>query len=208
MITMDEFSVYRFYLALKLHFTTDQYDVIKQKGKIRATKQAFYKRKDLGTLKRIAKNYNDEEVVNFLVANFVSGDRWGGIFDEQANETYTTWKKRIESLTYIYTNDLNTLVMDFEQQKLNFDTLFNSNSDSHPYIIRHYLGKRISIETMVILDIIFNFTEKFDVDLKNDVIWPDLSRLIKKYKPFLKLDIEKYNGITRNSLGHYYPENF
>ena len=180
MITMDEFSVYRFYLALKLHFTTDQYDVIKQKGKIRATKQAFYKRKDLGTLKRIAKNYNDEEVVNFLVANFVSGDRWGGIFDEQTNETYTTWKKRIESLTYNYTNDLNTLVMDFEQQKLNFDTLFNSNSDSHPYIIRHYLGKRISIETMVILDIIFNFTEKFDVDLKNDVIWPDLSRLIKK----------------------------
>ena len=105
MITMDEFSVYRFYLALKLHFTTDNYDVIKQQGKVRATKKSLYKRKDIGFIKRIATTYNDEEVVNFLIANFVSGDRWGGLFDQQAKETYLLWKKRIESLTYTFTKE-------------------------------------------------------------------------------------------------------
>ena len=43
---MDEFAVYKMYIALKLHFTTDNYDVIKRNGKIKASRQAFAKRKD------------------------------------------------------------------------------------------------------------------------------------------------------------------
>ena len=76
MIAMDAFQVYKYYLALKLHFTTDKYDVIKQRGKVRASRQAFAKRNDLFSINKIAKNYSDEEVANFLIANFVSGDRW------------------------------------------------------------------------------------------------------------------------------------
>jgi hypothetical protein len=45
MHAMTEFEVYKMYLALKLHFTTEKYDVIEQKGKVRASKQAFAKRR-------------------------------------------------------------------------------------------------------------------------------------------------------------------
>ena len=85
---MEPFEVYRYYLALKLHFTTDQYDVIERQGRIRASRQAFNKRKDLLSIKRIADLYSDKEIVDFLVANFVSGDRWGGIFDIEAKDRY------------------------------------------------------------------------------------------------------------------------
>jgi hypothetical protein len=98
---MDEFSVYKMYIALKLHFTTDAYDVIKQKGRVRASRQAFAKRTDLFSIKKISKNYSDEEVANFLVANFVSGDRWGGMFDTEAGQRYTLWKKKIERVYLI-----------------------------------------------------------------------------------------------------------
>lgn len=195
---MDAFEVYRFYLALKLHFTTDKYDVIKQKGKVRATKNAFLKRKDLFAINKIAKNYSDEEVANFLVANFVSGDRWGGVFDSEAKDRYMGWKKRMESLQYTFENDLNNLVQELEDNNKHVDSVFEILKGQHPYIIKAYLRKTITIETLVILDMLLNYKEKFNNEISDNILWPDISRLIEKYKPFLKIDLEKYERIYRS----------
>ena len=51
MMAMEPFEVYRHYLALKLHFTTDRYDIVKQQGRIKASKQAFLRRSDLFSIK-------------------------------------------------------------------------------------------------------------------------------------------------------------
>jgi hypothetical protein len=192
---MDAFQVYKYYLALKLHFTTDKYDVIKQKGKVRASRQAFAKRSDLFAINKIAKKYSDEEVANFLIANFVSGDRWGGVFDADARETYLEWKKRIEGLTYTFNRDLDNLELEMEQNNLSVENLFSVSKDSHPYIIKAYLRKSITIETLVILDKILNLIEKYDTEVNDTIVYPDISRLVKKYRPFLKFDLEKLNGI-------------
>jgi len=187
---MTEFEVYRFYLALKLHFTTDKYDVIKQKGRVRAKRAAFAKRNDLISIKKIAKNYSDEEVVNFLVANFVSGDRWGGIFDTEANERYLSWKKRIEGLTYTFTEDINKLFS-------NNINPFSCSKEEHSYIIKQYLRNNVSIETLVVIDSFRSFVDEYDQIYKEDIVWPDISRIIKKYKPFLKFNKEKLYAIYR-----------
>ena len=198
---MDEFSVYKMYIALKLHFTTDNYDVIAQKGKVRASRQAFAKRKDLYSIKKVSKTYSDEEVANFLIANFTSGDRWGGLFDSEASERYQEWKKRTESLTYIFTNDLDTLMLELEKENMSIEDAFKITKSQHPYIIKAFLRKTITLETLVILEKIFPFTGYFDSKIGDDVMWPDISRLIRKYKPFLRFDKEKYNGIFRNRAG-------
>ena len=198
---MDEFSVYKMYIALKLHFTTDNYDVIAQKGKVRASRQAFAKRKDLYSIKKVSKTYSDEEVANFLIANFTSGDRWGGLFDSEASERYQEWKKRTESLTYIFTNDLDTLMLELEKENISIEDAFKITKSQHPYIIKAFLRKTITLETLVILEKIFPFVGYFDMNIGDDVMWPDISRLIRKYKPFLRFDKEKYNGIFRNRAG-------
>jgi hypothetical protein len=198
---MDEFSVYKMYIALKLHFTTDNYDVIAQKGKVRASRQAFAKRKDLYSIKKVSKTYSDEEVANFLIANFTSGDRWGGLFDSEASERYQEWKKRTESLTYIFINDLEALMIDLEKENISIEDAFKITKSQHPYIIKAFLRKTITLETLVILEKIFPFVGYFDTNIGDDVMWPDISRLIRKYKPFLRFDKEKYNGIFRNRAG-------
>jgi hypothetical protein len=198
---MDEFSVYKMYIALKLHFTTDNYDVIAQKGKVRASRQAFAKRKDLYSIKKVSKTYSDEEVANFLIANFTSGDRWGGLFDSEASERYQEWKKRTESLTYIFTNDLEALMLDLEKENISIEDAFKITKSQHPYIIKAFLRKTITLETLVILEKIFPFVGYFDKNIGDDVMWPDISRLIRKYKPFLRFDKEKYNGIFRDRAG-------
>jgi hypothetical protein len=197
---MDDFSVYRMYLALKLHFTTDNYDVIQQKGKVRASKAAFNKRKDLFSIKKIAKTYSDEDVANFLVANFVSGDRWGGMFDSEAGKRFIDWKKRTESLTYLFSTDIDKILLEIEENGVKFEDIFTISKGQHPYIIKAYLRNTITIETLVILDRIIGFVDKFDKNILDEVIWPDISRLIKKYKPFLKIDLEKYDRTLRDKI--------
>ena len=194
---MEPYNVYKAYLALKLHFTTDQYDAIKQQGRVRASKQAFFKRTDLFGIRKIANDYSDKEVVDFLVANFVSGDRWGGVFDSEARNTYLAWKKRMESITYTFEKDLDKI--DFEAEKAGVTNL--SFLDSHnrqlPKIVNMYLRHDVSIETLVILNKLNNYTEQLDNIFSDNIIWPDISRLIKKYSPFLNINQNKYNDIFR-----------
>ncbi len=201
MICMEAFDVYRSYLALKLHFTTDKYDVIKQKGRVRATKKSFFKRNDLLNIRKIAELYSEKEVVDFLVANFVSGDKWGGVFDSEAKNNYIDWKKRIEAIKYVFSKELDRITFYMEKNDISYNQLFTSGN-KHPIILKMYLRKDISIETLVILNSINNFVDRLDIELKEDLLWPDVSRIIKKYTPFLDIDRKKYDKLFRARFGH------
>jgi len=201
---MEPFEVYRYYLALRLHFTTDTYDVIKQQGRVRATKQSFFKRKDLLAIRKVSESYSDKDIVDFLVANFVSGDRWGGVFDTESKERYLSWKKRMESISYTFKKEIDKAVLLAEKNGITFNDLLVSNDNQHPIIVKMYLRNELSIETLVILNKLNNFVETLDVELKDDLIWPDMSRIIKKYAPFLNIKRDKYDGILRESIGSDY----
>jgi hypothetical protein len=200
---MEPFEVYRYYLALRLHFTTDKYDVIKQHGRVKASKSAFFKRKDLLSIQKIAKTYSDKDVVDFLVANFVSGDRWGGLFDTESRDRYLDWKKRMESISYTFKRDVELLNQEMMKQGLDFADCLVASNNQHPYILKAFYRNSISIETLVILDKFYNFVETFDKAYSEDIMWPDLSRIIKKYSPFLNVKKEKYNEILTGAIGYY-----
>jgi len=196
-MNMEPYDVYRSYLALKLHFTTEKYNIIEQKGRIRASRQAFFKRSDLFNIKKLASSYSDNEIINFLVANFVSGDKWGGVFDSDARSNYLSWKKRIESITYILERELDKISFDAEKNNLDFNDYFVSTNLQLPKVINLYLRNDVSIETLVIINKINNFVELVDSRLQDDIVWPDISRLIKKYSPFLNINKQKYDDIIR-----------
>ena len=194
-MNMDAFQAYRYYLALKLHFTTDSYDVVKHKGRVKASRDSFMKQEHM--YKRIVKQYADDEVVNFLVSNFVSGDRWGGVFDAESNNTYLSWKKRMESLAYTFKSDMQRVLTELNLTAFKETNIFNVTKNQHPYIIRAYMSKTISIESLVILNKLFGFCDKFDKDIEETLVWPDISRLIRKYSPFVKINKDKYHELLR-----------
>jgi len=178
---MEPFEVYRLYLALKLHFTTKDYDITKTKGAVRASEKAFLKRKDLLSIRKIARDYTRKEAINFLVANFVSGDRWGGIFDTQSKERYETWKARNTNFAYTFEQDIAKI--DYEMEKDNIESPFFADNGKHPLVFRLYFGQMICLETLVILDKFYNY-----VNIDNDDIFlQDISLLIKKYRPFTQI---------------------
>lgn len=198
MITLNDFQVYKFYLAIKLHFTTD-YDVFKFNGKTKASRAAFEKRKDMVTIRKLAKKLDTKEVVNYFVANFVAGDKSGGAFDSTESERiYKEWQRRIESLSYQFTEDLGKLSDECERIGKPFSYIFEFEKGTHPLLLKMYLGHKISIETMVILNSLQSYVDSFDKYLYNDIIWAEISRLIKKYEPFLHYDKKKLSDAYRS----------
>ena len=188
------FDAYRCYLSLKNHFTKDHYDYIKYRGKTRATVQAFYKRKDRFWFEKFARSKNDKEVEEFFVSNFIystdPATMWIGEMIKEGEGRYTEWKKKVQSLSYIFKEETENI---FEEQKV--DDAFNC-SKGHPPILKSYLGGDTSLETMVICDIIFGYGKDFDKRL-NDPVWETVSRKIKKYKPFLNINVPRYKKILK-----------
>ena len=72
-----------------------------------------------------------------------------------------------------------------------FDDIFSLQTGQHPVLLKNFLAKRINLETMVILQGLLNYVEKWDKELKDDLVWPDVRRLVVKYGAFLTYDKEK-----------------
>ena len=192
---MMPFDAYRCYLSMKNHFTKDKYDYHKYRGKSRATVQSFYKRKDRFWFEKLARNKSDQEVVEFFVSNFITctdpGKLWIGEMIKDGEGRYIEWKKRNQSLSYVFKEETESLFSDG-----NFDSMFAMDGTRHPQILKEYLIKNISIETLVILDKILGFRENFDSHLK-DPVWETVSMRIKKYSPFLNIDVQRYKQILK-----------
>ena len=191
---MMPFDAYKCYLSLKNHFTKDSYDYHKYCGKSRATVQSFYKRKDRFWFEKLARNKDDKEVVDFFVSNFITctdpGKLWIGEMIREGEGRYTEWKKRNQSLSYVFTQETESL---FDGKKV--DDLFDC-SKGHPPVLKKYLNGSISLETLVIYDKIFAFKQDFDKKLE-DPVWETVSMRMKKYSPFLNIDVFRYKKILK-----------
>ena len=188
------FETYQHYLSLKNHFTNPKYDFFKYGAKTRASMTSFNKRKDKYWFEKTSRKYSDKEIVDFLVSNFVASTNpenlWIGEIINSGERTYQEWMKRQQSLSYLYREQMQEF---FSENKL--EDAFNC-SKGHPPILKKFLGGEISIETLLICEKIFCFRERFDKKL-NDPVWETVSLKLKKYLPFINIDMFRYKKILR-----------
>jgi len=197
MLKVTPFETYQHYLSLKNHFTNPKYDFFKYGAKTRASVTSFNKRKDKYWFEKTSRKYNDKEVVDFLVSNFTATDNpqnlWIGEIINSGERNYAEWTKRQQSLTYLFKEQSSEL---FSESKL--DDVFNC-SKGHPPVLKMFLGGKISLETLVIYDKIFLFGNKFDKKLL-DPVWESVSLKLKKYSPFINIDVFNYRKILRSII--------
>ena len=188
------FETYQSYLSMKSHFTNRKYDFFRYGGKSRATMSSFNKRKDKYWFEKTSRKYSDGEIVDFLLANFVSTDNpnnlWIGEIINSGERTYADWMRRKQSISYLFKEESEKLL-----EESNLEQLFECGK-GHPIILKRFLGGDISLETFVIYDIIFLFSEKFDEKLF-DPVWETVSLKIRKYKPFLNINVFNFKKILR-----------
>ena len=195
MVKVTPFETYRTYLSMKSHFTNPKYDFIKYGGKSRATMTSFNKRKDKYWFEKTSRKYSDQEVIDFLLSNFVNATNpqnlWIGEIINSGERTYAEWKMRQQSLTYMFTEQSENLLSENDLEKV-----FNC-SKGHPIVLKKYLGGEISLETLSILEKVFSFKGKFDKKLK-DPVWETVSMKLKKYLPFLNINVFQFKKILRD----------
>ena len=184
---MQPIDTYLLYCALKAHFGDTDYDFFKYEGKTRIKRDSFYKRKDrifFVKLSKIGGNTTEyADILNYLVANFIKDPN--GYVANFSKEIYKEWLYKKQNFYTIFTDELRPLVKDFEP-------LFEVKRNSHPKLLQEYLGKRVSLETLVILDQILAFNKKWSKQMSGDFLWDDVKKLMENYKGFLTIDVKRY----------------
>ena len=181
----EGYEAYKKYLAIKLHFTKDEYDFFKYNGETNAKFETFIQRNDKYFFVKVARKYGDN-IVDYFVSNFVNNK--SPYIKDMNNEVYLDRQKRIDGLTYYFERDIEQLMRKSEQ---NFNKIFKVNNGQHPILLKTYLAKRVSLETLCVLDNLLNYTKYFSNQIKETIIWPTLNRKIKKYGPFLTYNKER-----------------
>lgn len=191
---MSPFETYKAYLGLKNHFTKEKYDWHKYAGKSRASVQSFYKRRDRFFFEKLSRQKDDKEVIDFFVSNFVMCSDpqtlWIGEIVKGGETCYTDWKKRVQSLSYYFKEEIESILTNRD-----LDSIFVGKG-AHPLLVKEHLSKNISLETLVILDKILDFRKDFDKKM-SDPVWEFLSMRIKKYETFLNIDVFKFKKILK-----------
>lgn len=195
---MSPFECYTTFLALKQHFTKPKYDVIRYNWKVRASLTSFHKRKDRYFYEKLSRKKNEEEVKSFYIANFVASTNPQSVYIpdliKDGEDVYINWMKRFQSLSYNFKNEVSNL---FTQD--NFNDVFECKNAQHSILIKKYLQGSLSIETLVILEIILKYVSRYDKIL-DDPLWELLSLKITKYKSLLNIDIDKYLNILKETI--------
>ena len=181
---MQPIDVYLMYCAMKAHFGKTDYNFIKYGGKSRVPRNSFFKRKDRYFFVKLSKKYKTEnEIRNYFIANFMMEQR--GYVANFNDENYEKWQNRQNNFHDIFTNEIQPMIQDF-------NSLFEIKKSEHPKLMKEYLGKRISLETLIILDELVEYSKKWNEHLKDDLLWPDLKKLMNNYKWFLTFDKKQY----------------
>ena len=180
---------------MKSHFTNRKYDFFKYGGKSRATITSFNKRKDKYWFEKTSRKYSDQQILDFLLSNFLSTDNpqnlWIGEIINSGERNYAEWMRRQQSLTYLFKEQLNELL-----SSKNLNEVFDCSNRKHPIVLKRYLGGEISLETLMILEKVFSFAKNFDKKL-DDPVWETVSMKLKKYNPFLNINVFHYKKILR-----------
>jgi len=190
-------DAYKIYLAIRNHFKTD-YDYFKYNGKLKITQESFLKRRDKFFFAKLQRKYKNKELVYFFVANFINDENmWSGsLVGSESEKVYLEWLKYAESMKYNFKIECEKLQNELEMKDQKFDDLFTINNNSHPILLTKLLGGHISIETYCIMDIVLNFTARWNKVI-DDFSYDNVKQKAAKYKPFLPIDKDVYKEIMR-----------
>lgn len=198
------FDAYMMYSSLKLHFA-GKFDFFKYNGKVKLTKDNFIANKGKYQFYRLSRKYSIQELRDYYVSNFIDTNiEWvGELLNQESEDRYLKWKKRIQSLTYRYKEDIIHMLDTFND----LDHMLKVTDGQHPPLFREMLMGKVSIETVVILNDILNFFPMWSKKIDEDILWPSWEMKLLKYTPFVDYDKKKFVSLLKELVNEH-TENY
>ncbi len=197
---MTGFETYKLYVSVKQHFNIDNdYNHIKFNGKSKGVNLDTYnRRKDKYYFEALGAR-KGKELLQFYVANFVVGDgRYiAEMYNQESEEVFFGWKGVIESLSYLFTEDLKHIKDFLDERNLKFNDLFTITDGGHAIIFRFVEQKMIKVETYIIMDKVLNFSKQFEKEIEDEFIYPVIQYKFDRYAEFMNFNTKKYGTIMK-----------
>ena len=181
-------------MAVKLHFTTQKYNVFNNRGHVKGARDTFYNRNDRFIFERLARKFPTErDLIQYFVANFAY-DNGEVVYEQADGETnLTKWNKRKQSISQVFESDLHNIILHLEKNSLTEKQLYESSGI--PEIFKLYLGGYVTIETMVILDHYANYLAN---NSQINLLLGEEYLRIEKCKGFIKFDKDRLLQVYLN----------
>lgn len=193
---MDGFKAYRYYLAIKLHFTTDKFNVFENRGNVRGTRESFNARNDRYIFEKLANKYdNDRDIIQFFVSNFAYGAGAAIYAGKESEDNHFEWQRRKQSISKVFIDDLASLITHVEMNKLPYNSIFEFNNGEYPVLLSMFVGGKVSIETLRIIDDMHPIIDNWKDMPTVKYIWEDELRRVTKLTGFVKYDKIKLSKI-------------
>jgi len=191
---MSAFDVYSIYLAVKAHFTSKKYDYFRYGGRTRTSEEKFNNRNDRYFFEKLSKRFTKEEIEQYFVSNFLVNSNF--YIKEMEDKNFVNWKKRSQSISYLFHQDIENVLM----LSSDLNEALKCRNGQHSTLLKMYLGDIIMIETLVLLNRVTGFINRYDQIMSNDVVWEQASNRLKKYDPFVKVEHSKIKELIKQKL--------
>jgi hypothetical protein len=193
--TITGFQVYKIYNAIKLHFNSERYNAITMRFKTKVNESSFDKRKDKYFFIKLAKKMESiDHCIHYFVAYLILRNHWIGDIIQDNGDIYKAWLSRMESLHYIYEQDLL-----FLRDQYDFSDLFRiETNETYPPIVTHAIDRSIHFETFSILDNLIHFNNDLKQRINETHLFPVIAHRASKYYVFL--DINNKSSYRKTAL--------
>jgi hypothetical protein len=179
--------VYQHYLALKKHYTNDKYDVFTS-PRVPVPEGTFAKRNDRKLWDAFAARFaKAPDVMDYMVANFAYGNPSFFWDSESGDANHAIWKGNKQKITYLFEGDLNTIRSFVEKCSGEVDVI-NFDGSTPPHLLNLFLGKKISLESMVILNSGLGYIDQWKGQFSTLPFFTDEIRRIDKSQRFIKFN--------------------
>lgn len=178
---MDGFKAYKYYMALKLHFTDPRFNVFVNRGRVRGTRDKFMARNDRMIFEKLARQFDTEkEYIQYIAASLMYGHSQVVYEPSDAMANYKEFLRRRQSITKIFTDDLAKIIDTGAQ--------YNFSGQDVPDLLQLLMSKQITLETMVILNDLDAIVDKMKQNNQIVLLLGDELMRIEKSKGFIKYD--------------------
>jgi len=192
---MDGFKAYKYYMAIKLHFTSQKYNVFETRGHVKGTRETFISRNDRYIFEKLAQKHTDDKIIQFFVSNFAYGNDTAIYGNGEAEELYSEWQRRKQSITKIFIDDLTNIMNMCDVHRFTTDGILKSKNGELPVLTSMFLSGKITIETMRMIDDIEPFLHSWENDPMLKIVMGDKLFRAEKLKGFVKYDKDKITKV-------------
>ena len=185
-------------MNIRNHFSKEKFDIFESNG-IKYSEASYDKRPDKAFYQQLAYDYASGDLSYYFMSNLLAGAKHPS---EMADTNYKEFKARMHRIEHLFDTDCMLIHSYMIQQELTFNDFFISGNGGLPIAIQMLNGNLINIETICIIDAIFDgfILRRMDEQITDEFIWKGIRLKIVKYAPWIKryIEADKLKAILKN----------